>query len=380
MTGQRTTGREWRLLCGLGALALAALPRMALGADPIVIGMIEPYTGEESNYGQWVDDAWKLAIANYGDTIKGHPIKIVRADSKCEPAVAVSAGRQVFAEHPVILMAPICSGDTLAIMPMIKSNEVPALSDNIAPRVTQESGGWVWRIQLTDSVVTPPESQYILSKGYKRIGVVHDTSAPGQANGQNMIAALTAAGNPPVETATYALADTDYSGPLLKMKAANLDALYIEAYETQGARLISQAKQLGFTIPIYANFSLFDETFIKAAGDAGNGIVGVTSYTPEWSEDAKKFDARWFKMFNYHTNADIAAIYEMAVVAITTLDAAPDARGKALNDLIAKTNLPNQPMGALSFDATGNNANPLVLLVTWKDQKIQVIQVLKGHM
>lgn len=374
------TGHRWTMLCSMSAIALMLLPKLALSADPIVVGMIEPYTGEESNYGQWVDDAWKLAVETFGDSIKGHPLKVVRADSKCEPSVAVSAGRQVFAEHPVILMAPVCSGDTLAIMPMIKSNEVPTLSDNIAPRVTQESGGWVWRVQLTDSVITPPEAKYILSKGYKRIGVVHDTSAPGQANGQNMIEALKAGGNPAAEIATYALADTDYSGPLLKMKAANLDALYVEAYETQGARLITQAKQLGFTIPIYANFSLFDETFIKAAGEAGNGLIGVTSYTPDWSDAAKKFDAVWFKKFNYHTNADIAAIYEMAVVVFKALEQAPDARGKELNDIIAKISLPDLPMGALSFDSTGNNANPLVLLVTWKDQKIQVLQTLAGHM
>lgn len=377
------TGLHRRSL-GLGVLGALLVSGLAANAadtakSPIVIGMIEPYTGEESSYGQWVDDAWKLAMENYGDKIQGHPIKLVKADSKCEPSVAVSAARQVIAQHPVMLMAPVCSGDTLAIMPMIKSNQLPALSDNIAPKVTQESGGWVWRVQLTDSVVTPPEAQYILSKGYKRIGVIYDTSAPGQANGQNMIAALKAGGLPPVEVATYALADTDYSGPLLKMKGANLDALYIEAYETQGARLVTQAKQLGFTIPMYANFSLFNDTFIKAAGPAGNGLIGVTSYTPNWSDAAKKFDEQWFKKFNYHTNADIAALYEMAVAAITALNKKPDAKGKELNEIVANTNIPGLPMGALSFDKSGENANPLVLLVTWKNQQIEVLQVLKGH-
>ena len=375
--------RQRRLILGgLGIFGLGLAPHtgaLAAPNDPIVIGMVEPYTGEESNYGQWVDDSWKLALEVYGDKIQEHPIKLVRADSKCEPSVAVSAGRQVMAEHPAILMAPVCSGDTLAIMPLIKSNQVPTLSDNIAPKVTQESDGWVWRIQLTDSVVTPPEAKYILSKGYKRIGVIHDTSAPGEANGKNMIDALTAGGSAPVEVATYALADTDYSGPLLKMKAANLDALYVEAYETQGARLIAQAKQLGFTIPIYANFSLFDETFIKAAGEPGNGLIGVTSYAPNWSDNSKKFDEQWFKKFNYHTNADIAAIYEMAVAAITALKKAPDARGKELNAIVGSTNIPDLPMGTLSFDKTGNNANPLVLLVTWKNQQLEVLQVLEGQ-
>jgi branched-chain amino acid transport system substrate-binding protein len=373
---------DWaRLSCGalLACLSLAPRPAWAADTSPIVIGMVEPYTGEESSYGQWADDALALAMQVHGDTIAGRKITVVRADSKCEPSVAVSAGRQVMAEHPAILLAPVCSGDTLAMIPMIKSNQVPTLSDNIAPKVTQEGAGWVWRVQIVDSEVTGPEAKYILSKGYKRIAVIHDTSAPGQANSQNMIDALTAAGSAPVEVATYNLSDVDYSGPLLKLKAANPDAIYLEGYEVQGARLLTQAHQLGFTVPIYANFSLFDDTFIKAAGPVGNGLLGVTTYTADWSDAARKFDAVWFAKFHYHSNADIAALYEMSIAALTALDKAPDARGAVLNDIVKHTSIPDLPMGALSFDETWNNANPLVLLVTWDDEKIKILQVLAGH-
>jgi branched-chain amino acid transport system substrate-binding protein len=375
-------GTDWaRFSYGALLACLALAPRAAWAADasPIVIGMVEPYTGEESSYGQWADDALALAMQVHGDTIAGRKITVVRADSKCEPSVAVSAGRQVLAEHPAILLAPVCSGDTLAMIPMIKSSQVPTLSDNIAPKVTQEGAGWVWRVQIVDSEVTGPEAKYILSKGYKRIAVIHDTSAPGQANSQNMIDALTAAGSAPVEVATYNLSDVDYSGPLLKLKAANPDAIYLEGYEVQGARLLSQARQLGFTVPIYANFSLFDDTFIKAAGPVGNGLLGVTTYTADWSDAARKFDAVWFAKFHYHSNADIAALYEMSIAALTALDKAPDARGAALNDIVKHTSIPDLPMGALSFDETWNNANPLVLLVTWDDEKIKILQVLAGH-
>jgi branched-chain amino acid transport system substrate-binding protein len=343
-----------------------------------VIGLVEPYTGEEAVYGQWVDDAWTLAMETYGNSIAGHPIKLVRGDSKCQPAIAVSAARQVLAEKPIVLMAPVCSGDTLAILPMIRSNELPTLSGNIAPKVTEESGGWVWRVQIVDSVMTPPEAEYIMSQGFKRIGVIHDTTAPGQANAKTMIDTLTAGGHAPVAVTTYALSDTDYAGPLLKLKAANLDALFISAYDAQGGRLITQAKQLGFDMPMYGNFSMFDEIFIKTAGAAGDGLVGVTSYIPSWSESSKKFDERWFQRFHYRTHTDVAAIYEMAVATIMALQKAPEARGKELNAIIGNLHIPDMPMGDLSFDSTGNNANPLVLLVTWKNQNLEVVKVLKG--
>lgn len=366
-------------LIGLGLLIAA--PHHVHAADaPIVIGLIEPYTGEESSYGQWTDDAWTAALQMHGDTIHGRPIKLVRADSKCEPSVAVSAARQVLAENPVLLMAPVCSGDTLAIAPLIKANQLPTLSDNIAPAVTQAGGGWIWRVQIIDSEVTGPEAKYILGQHYKRIGVIHDTSAPGQANGENMINDLTAGGTAPSTVVTYNLPDVDYSGPLLKLKSANLDALYLQGYEVQGARLLTQAKQLGFNLPIYGNFSLFDDTFVQAAGAVANGLIGVTTYTADWSDAAKKFDAAWYQKFHYHSNADIAALYEMAVAALTALDKSPDARGKALNDIISKTDIPGLPMGTLAFGSDGNNANPLVLLVKWEDQKIQIVQVLSGKM
>ncbi|MGH7071908.1 MAG: ABC transporter substrate-binding protein [Acetobacteraceae bacterium] len=351
----------------------------AAAKSPIAIGLIEPYSGQEAAYGEWVDDAWKLAMKNYGDTIDGHPIELVRGDSKCEPAVAVSAARQVFARQPAVLMAPVCSADTLAILPTIRALQIPTLSDNIAPKVTEEGGGWIWRVQITDSVMTPPEAEYIISQGCKRIGVIHDTTAPGQANSKDMIDSLTAGGHAPVAVASYALSDTDYSGPLLKLKAANLDCLFISAYDAQGGRLIRQAKQLGFTMPMYGNFSMFDEIFIKTAGPAGDGLVGVTSYLPDWSDASKKFDQQWVEQFHYGTHTDVAALYEMAVATIVALRKAPEARGKALNSIIAHTEIPNLPMGRLTFDSTGNNATPLVLLVTWKDQKLHLVKVLRGE-
>lgn len=381
--------RSWALsgLCGLGAIALLGISHVASAANGaetasksrIIIGSVQPYTGEESSYGQWADDAWKLATENFGNSVDGHPLTVVRADSKCEPSAAVSAARRVLAEHPALLLAPVCSGSTLAIMPLIKSHHLPALSDNLAPKVTAISGGWVWRVQITDSVLTPPEAKYMIGKGYKRIGVMYDTSAYGQGIGEDMVHALRDGGVAPVVVATYDPSATDYSGPLLKMKRAKLDALYVEAYEIQGARLLTQARQLGFNIPLYANFSLFDDTFIKAAGANGNGIIGVTSYTPNWSPAAKKFDEQWFAKFHYHTNADIAALYEMSVAAIKGLEREPHARGKALNKIVGDTNLTDLPLGALRFDSTGNNANPLVLLVTWKNQKLHVLKVLRGH-
>ncbi len=109
---------------------------------------------------------------------------------------------------------------------------------------------------------------------------------------------------------------------------------------------------------MFGNFSMFDETFIKTAGDAGNGLVGVTTYVPSWSETSKKFDRQWFDRFHYHRHTDVAALYEMAVARITALKKALDAKGKELNDILAHTNIPDLPMGTLSFvDAELHNGN-----------------------
>jgi branched-chain amino acid transport system substrate-binding protein len=342
-----------------------------------VIGVIQPYTGAEAYYGKYQDNAWKFAMAKYGSSIDGHPIKLVKGDSKCDPSAAVSAARKILAQHPVVINAPDCSADTLAILPITTAAKVPLISENLAPDVTTKGSAYVWRVQSSDAATNKVFAQYIADQGYKKIGVIHDTTSYGVANAQTLVDGLKAAGITPATEATYDISVTDYSGQILQLKQAGVDAAYIEGYDLQEGNLVKQARSLGLTVPIFGPTTASDDTFLKAAGDNSEGITFATSFLPDWSAGAKTFSAAWQKEFSNPPNMDSVGMYQAAVTTIKALQkagasATPDQINAALKGLTVS----GLPEVSVSFTSSGDLAKPLVMVGKWHDSKTSLVKIL----
>lgn len=345
--------------------------------SPIVVGVVQPYSGAEAYYGKYQNDAWKMAEQNFGASIDGHPIKLVKGDSKCDPATAVSAARQVLAQQPKIIDAPDCSGDTLAMLPIINSAKVPAVSENLAPDITTKGSKYVWRVQASDAATNKLFAKYIAAQGHKHIGVINDTTSYGVANAQTLVDGLSAAGMTPSVRATYDISATDYSGQILKLKQAGVDAAYMEGYDLQEGNLVKQARSLGLSVPIYAPTTASDGTFLKAAGSAAEGVVFATSFLPGWSSGAKSFAQKWQSEFGYPPNMDSVGMYQAAVVTIKALKkAGAGASPQQVNSVLKGLQVSGLPEGSVSFTSTGDLAHPLVLVGTWHNKNTKLVKVL----
>ena len=345
--------------------------------SPIVVGVVQPYSGAEAYYGKYQNDAWKMAMQKYGSSIDGHPIKLVKGDSKCDPATAVSAVRRVLAQQPTVINAPDCSGDTLAMLPITTAAKVPLVSENLAPDITTKGSHYVWRVQASDAATNKLFGKYIADQGHQHIGVINDTTSYGVANSQTLVDGLSASGVTPAVKATYDISATDYSGQILKLKQAGVDSAYIEGYDLQEGNLVKQAQSLGLNVPIYGPTTASDGTFLKAAGGAAEGVVFATSFLPGWSPSAKSFAKKWQDEFGYPPNMDSVGMYQAAVVTIKALqkagaDASPDQVNSALKGL----QVSGLPEGSVSFTSTGDLAHPLVLVGQWHNKTTKLVKVL----
>ena len=343
----------------------------------ITVGLIQPYSGAEAYYGKYENDAWTMAEQKYGSTVNGKSIKLVRADSKCDPATAVSAVRQVLAQNPTVINASDCSGDTLAMLPITTSSQVPMVSENLAPSITTTGSHYIWRVQASDAATNKYFGQYIASKGYKSLGVIHDTTSYGTANASTLVDGLGASGVKPAVEASYDSSATDYSGQILHLKQANVDAAYIEGYDLQEGNLVKQARSLGLTAPIYGPTTASDSTFIKAAGSAADGVEFATSFLPDWSGAAQTFSQEWNSKFGYEPNMDSVGMYEAAVVTIKALQqAGAGASSSKVNTTFGGLTVSGLPEGTVSFTNSGDLAKPLVLVGTWNSGNTKMVKIL----
>jgi branched-chain amino acid transport system substrate-binding protein len=345
--------------------------------SPIVVGVVQPYSGAEAYYGKYQNDAWKMAMQKYGSSIDGHPIKLVKGDSKCDPATAVSAVRRVLAQQPTVLNAPDCSGDTLAMLPITTAAKVPLVSENLAPDITTKGSHYVWRVQASDAATNKLFGKYIAAQGHQHIGVINDTTSYGVANSQTLVDGLSAAGMTPAVKATYDISATDYSGQILKLKQANVDSAYIEGYDLQEGNLVKQAQSLGLNVPIYGPTTASDGTFLKAAGSAAEDVVFATSFLPGWSPSAKSFAKKWQDEFGYPPNMDSVGMYQAAVVTIKALQkAGAGASPEQVNSALKGLQVSALPEGSVSFTSTGDLAHPLLLVGQWHNKTTKLVKVL----
>ncbi|MFI0480737.1 branched-chain amino acid ABC transporter substrate-binding protein [Actinomadura sp. 9N215] len=377
------TSTVTKLIAGgtVTALALAGCGRAESGGGgPIKVGLAAPYSGSSAYYGEWLDDAWELALAEFGGKAGDRKVELTKADARCEPSAAVAATREVLSKNPIAVIT-VCSGDTRAAIPLTQAKKVSIVSGSYDPSLTAEGNKYIFRTLTHDGVTNKVYAKWILGKSGKspRLGVLTDTTPYGKANYETISAGFTEAGNAPVAKSTYEYEATDYAGQLLALKRANVGVAYMEGYDLQAARLAKQADQLGLNAKLYFPTTASSDTFLKTAGtQIANKVVYSTPFLPEWSDTARKFSKKWQDRFGYEPNADCASFYTMAATMLTTLRDDPDSGSSAdaFNTAYRKVKVRALPMGDFAFQENGDPVNPLVITGTWENGKRKLVDIL----
>lgn len=347
-----------------GASSSAASTGGGGSKTPITVGIATPYSGSSGSYGQYNDEVFKLALQKYGATVGGRPIQFVKGDTQCTPSVAVQAIHQVLAKNPVELMASGCSGDTLAMKPVLTAQRIPTVSINLAPNIVT-GDPYMWDVAPTMNQINSLFAKYIQSQTHATsVAILHDTTAYGEACDAGMVAGLKAIGVKVAVDASYSFSDTDFSGQILSAKKSGAQAVYIEGYSQQLGQVVKQARQLGLDVPIFAPQDADDSAAFQAGGAALKGVIFAEGYVMNDSPASQQFTQEWLKAFpKLQPGANIENFYEAASVLVKALhvvgpnDINADAIKKAIGGMTLQV-----PSGTLKFAPNGQRLNPPVFV------------------
>jgi branched-chain amino acid transport system substrate-binding protein len=73
----------------------------------------------------------------------------------------------------------------------------------------------------------------------------------------------------------------DFSGPVLRARQADADAVFVYLNEEESARALRELRKQGWTKPIVGDVTLISQKVIELAGDAANGAVGHSEMTAD---------------------------------------------------------------------------------------------------
>jgi branched-chain amino acid transport system substrate-binding protein len=275
----------------------------------VTLGFIAPLSGDGAAYGETERNVTIMAVDEINDAggIDGRKINVIYEDGGCDGKDATDAIQKLISvDHVDVVMGGACSAETLAAAPIAMASHVILFSSFSSNPALTNAGDYFFRNAPSDSDVGKLDAD-LMAKSYKKVAILSEDTDYSQGVRAVMDAVFKAAGVTVTDDEVYVGGTTDFRTALLKIKQTNPQALYINPGTAliAGGLIVSQARELGITIPLYGNFSLGSPEALAAGGAAMNGVV--ISDSSGLSSSGVQLLANYKKMFG----ADSSNAYEM---------------------------------------------------------------------
>lgn len=276
----------------MSGLALPALSRTGLAADPIRIGMTQPLTGVVAASGNYVANGAKIAVdvLNRAGGVLGRPIELILEDNKSNPREAVAAVEKlVLRDRVPALIGAWSSTFTLAILPRLLEYKVPMVVEtSSAARITTSGNPYVFRIAPTSEMEAIGFAELLgkYTPAIRKIDFLSVNNDFGRGATEKYGAVLGAKGVATGRVETMTPEATDLSAQLTALKQSDGDTLFITTGVEQLTLAMRQAVEQRVTKRIVSTGGSFPDALIRQPLPGGVRSDHVLFYAPWFPEQA----------------------------------------------------------------------------------------------
>ena len=308
------------------SLSFPGLPALAQKACPaeIGIGVIAPVTGSKAEQGQQFTEGAKVAVdeINAAGGINGSKLQLQTLDDQGQPNEAVAAAQRLASDSDVFaVIGPSSTASSSAAIPVLKRAKLVAISPSASTPslVTKNTHFYIMSLDL--GAYGPLVPKYAVERfGAHNLAIIHVKDDWGE-NVTKVEKEWAAAKSIPIAAdAVYTQGDRDFKAQLTVMLEKKPDALILNTHYTEGALIVRQARQLGYTGPIVAQGTNVYPQFIELAGSSAAGVVSWTDFLstlqsePVMQADQKFRKAIGKEPLQYHiTTYDAVMILKKAL-------------------------------------------------------------------
>jgi branched-chain amino acid transport system substrate-binding protein len=289
-----------RMLAVAASLAAAvAIASPAMAQETFRFGMAMPLTGSQALYGQDQVKAaeWAVAEINKAGGINGKKLEMIVLDTQADPQLGIQMANRLVSVEKVPAFVTAWSAVVKAVAPIANDNRVVELSVGANSPDIARLGDYVYTtFPLADVDIAAVAHYAATDMGKKKAAIIYINNETGTVAAEVYKKIFIAAGGTIVANETYDPKATDFTGPLLKVRAANPDTIHLQGLVSDTPQVIAQMRQLGLTQPITSYSAAFNPKLIEQLGAAAEGVI-ATSLAPgaDDSDLVKAYVARWTK-------------------------------------------------------------------------------------
>ncbi len=279
-------------------------------AETIKVGFLAPLSGPSANLGQqtvWAaqmmvdivneenpDLDIMLADTSGIPNMNGAKIELIIGDTKGDPQTAVSEAKRLISQEGVVAIAGnFSSAMTKTVAVVTEQYEIPLLTAGTATTLTDGSAdlSWLFRFGLNDSVFTKDTFAYLdqlnqtQDAGIKTVALISEDTEFGANIVKEELKRAEEYGFEVVENITYSQNATNLSSEVMKIKAADADAVIMAAYASDAILFVKTIKEQNYYPKAFIGQrgGFIVDDFVKALGDDTEYIMSSSGWAADIS-------------------------------------------------------------------------------------------------
>src|SRR5438067_5599578 len=256
------------------ALGLAVLAGCASAASAdINIGVTLSATGPAASLGIPEKNTIEILPA----TVAGQKINWIVLDDGSDTTKAVTNIRKLTTEDKVdVVVGSTITPNSLAMMDVAADTETPMISMAASARIVDPANPktrWVFKTPQSDSLMADAIAVNMKANGVKTVGYIGFNDAYGESWLTEIKRSAQTTGIKIVAEEKYNRGDASVTGQVLKLIAANPDAVLIGASGTPGATPQKELAARNYKGKIYQTHGVANPDFLRVVGKEGNGTI-----------------------------------------------------------------------------------------------------------
>jgi len=286
-------------LIGLALGASFAFSTAAFAQD-IPVAVAGPMTGGESAFGRQMKNGAEQAVAdiNAAGGVLGKKLALQIGDDACDPKQARSIAEKFAGAKVPFVAGHYCSSSSIPASEAYAEGNVLQITPASTNPVFTERKLWnVARVCGRDDQQGGVAGGYI-AKNYKgkNIAILNDKTTYGKGLADETKKALNKAGVTEKMFESYTKGDKDFNAIVSRLKAENIDLVYVGGYHQEAGLIVRQMRAQGLKTVLMAGDALADKEFASITGPDGEGTLFTFGPDPRNKPTAKaiveKFKAK----------------------------------------------------------------------------------------
>ncbi len=364
----------------LGGCGNASKTTGGSAKEIIKIASVTPLSGSQAALGENIKLGAQMAFDERKAELEklGFQAQFVPQDDQADPKVGVAVAQKLIADKDVLAVDGHWNSGVAIPSSQVYAKESLCMVSpaNTAVEITDRKLPSVNRICARDDVQGPLGADFAKEMGAKKIFIVHDKTAYGQAIADEVKKRALANKTEVAGFEGITQGESDFSAVLNKVAILKPDVLYFGGIYPEGSLLIKQMNEKGIKAKFIGPDGMDEAEVVNIAGKACIGSYYTSpaadiTRTPEGKAWAERFNAKFKKTpgnWSAYGYDAMNVIIDGIKVAIEKNGGKKPSRVQVCEAVRATKDLKGIT-STISFDAKGDNTGAKLYLAEFKEAK-----------